>query len=56
MSLPEGNLERISWIRVQMAIELKEGHGLTLAEEGAQPGAYTSATSRMLMINGVRID
>ncbi|MGD8229710.1 MAG: hypothetical protein PVI20_18180, partial [Desulfobacteraceae bacterium] len=27
MSLPEGNLERISWIRVQRAIEFKKGHG-----------------------------
>ncbi len=54
MSLPEGNGERISQIRVQMAIELKEGYGLTLAEEGGQPGVSTSATSRILMINSVK--
>jgi hypothetical protein len=39
-----------------MAIELKEGHGKTLAEEGGQPGVSTSATSRILMINGVKIN
>jgi hypothetical protein len=52
----EGNGERISQIRVQMAIELKEGSDLTLAEIGGQPGVSTSATSRICMRNSVKIN
>ena len=55
MSLPEGNEERISEMRMQMAMELKEGYGLTLAEEGGQPGVSKWATSRICMRNSVKI-
>ena len=55
MSLPEGNGGRISEMRMQMAIELKEGYGLTLAEEGGQLGLSTWATSRICMRNSVKI-
>jgi hypothetical protein len=56
MLLHKGNGEWISQIRVQMAIEPKEGYGLTLAEEGGQPGVSTSATSRICMRNSVKIN
>jgi len=54
--IAQGNVDRISWIRVQMAIELKGGGDLALAEEVGQPGVFTWATSRICMINSVKIN
>jgi hypothetical protein len=39
-----------------MAIELKEGHGLALAEKGGQPGVFTWATSKICTINSGKIN
>jgi len=46
---------RISQIRAQLAIELTEGYGLTLAEAGRQLGVSTSAISRIFMRNSGKI-
>ena len=56
MPSPEGDGYLISQIKMQMAIELKEGYGPTLAEEGGQPGVSTSGTSRIFMRNSVKIN
>jgi hypothetical protein len=41
---------------MQMAMELKEGYGLTLAEERGQPGVSTSAISKIFMRNSAKIN
>jgi REP element-mobilizing transposase RayT len=46
---------RISQIRAQLAIELTEGYGLSLAEAGRQLGVSTSAISRIFMRNSGKI-
>jgi DNA-directed RNA polymerase specialized sigma subunit len=46
---------RISQIRAQLAIELTEGYGLTLAEAGRQLGVSTSAISRIFIRNSEKI-
>ena len=47
---------RISQIRAQLAIELGENYGLTLAETGRQLGVSTSAISRIFMRSSENIN
>ena len=49
-------MERISQIRVQMAIELRKGCGLTLVEGNGLPWVPASANSRTFMRNNMIVN
>ena len=55
MSLGEVAEGGYSRLGAQLAIELTEGYGLTLAEAGRQLGVSTSANSKIYMRNSGKI-
>ena len=55
MSLGEVAEGGYSRLGAQLAIELTEGYGLTLAEAGRQLGVSTSAISKIYMRNSGKI-